>query len=1385
MPNLGSLVNFGVLSGGTITATDTIQAHGYVGGVSLVDTKIHATNIYQGGALVSTALADLNTAKSNMLAMGGNNINGLLNGQVITEGTYSVTGNANLNDTLFLVGNQSSVIVFNISGNLTVGVNARVVWQSGSMVNPEQIYWNVQGTTAINSSCWFNGVVLGTQNITVNGIFYGNVTLFSLQNVTFDGQQFLYHNSPYVMGFGVTSVYNMLGSRSAPCEDNSPLICGEIVKSGGFEVYDVNVGCPKDIVLSGQYFPGCSWETTPFPQAVPTPDLFNTCSVGTDVAVPLNGYGTQQPQSGSGYAGIFSGDNAPGSFYTEGLTQPLANLVVGRVYYTEVFVCLAEASTLASRMGFMLTDGSAQSYFTYLHPTPITSKAAWIPMRACFTATPDHKEIWITRNINGNTPPVPVASGPGPYTYSNFFNFNFAYYYVDGVSVKPLADAGLGKTVCSLNTTLGNGCDPLTGVTYSWSKSSGPGTVGFAPSNAMNTTATFSTAGTYVLTLTASFGGCTATHDVTVTVSLPPNAAISPSNATICSGQQVTLTAIGGTTYSWNNGLGSGATKTVSPLSTTNYTVTVTNAANCSATATASVTVNNAPFTITKTVSNATPITQSNFTYTITLTNITSSSIVVSLTDNVPASLQIISAPGLNITGQQLANANITIAPNASVNFVVTVKSTLTFGGSTQCNYSSQSVINTATASLVGGSCSFSLYSSATVTVLSHRVVGSAVNIPTVSQAIAQGMLLPMGGPTNSTNTSQTFTIDGNFIVDMNYDFGNSAQFINSYANCRPGAQVTVNSNCKLSGYNLRFQPCTQLWKGIVVTGSSWFTSAGELLLRNSTVNGAQYGVTLYDGSKIAVSNTEFRECFVGVYFPDVYLLTPSVVFTSPFAGNIFNSFGNMPAAYSGMVNATNQPTVAQIPTTNRRTWAGIHVGRLSNFTCSGNTSATTFSGLANGIVANECALNVTGSFFNDILPYGYNFNGLQGNGIHSKAALVQQIGGNPYASVSLYQRGNGFNTNPFTCYSSFGNCTNGIVAVGVNVDIAQNCFSYTNAISVTGVKRGNIRINNNNFHTTNKAILLSNNDPVNIMDVGPSTVVQNGGVSAIDIQEQNNAPLTSAEIHHNRIQMNTNLFTGLALNSCSGVNSTNYNYKVYNNTVILNTPTSNLMGVSYQNCQFVESSQNLVAGTSASTQSFVAGYPTAINYSTSSMRLKCDSVANVYNGKKIYGTCNNTTIRGCVMNNHTYGFYQTNGGTIPPQGSSTESYGNRWRGSYITNSAKNENAALTLIYVKGTSLPYWPHASGITTPNTGWFTSSVGNPFLCTGIFGAGFKNEEDDAILNSLDEQILDDSLRFEEFNEQLKWQNEMALYEKLKDNPEVLEQKATAEVFLSKNR
>lgn len=120
------------------------------------------------------------------------------------------------------------------------------------------------------------------------------------------------------------------------------------------------------------------------------------------------------------------------------------------------------------------------------------------------------------------------------------------------------------------------------GSTYLWS------------TTAITAAITVSPTSTTVYSVTVSSGPlCRDTVTVTVNVNPNPIASIT-GNTTICAGDSTTLTASGGTSYLWNTSAVTPAI-TVSPISTTNYNVTVTDGNGCIGVGISTVTVNTAP----------------------------------------------------------------------------------------------------------------------------------------------------------------------------------------------------------------------------------------------------------------------------------------------------------------------------------------------------------------------------------------------------------------------------------------------------------------------------------------------------------------------------------------------------------------------------------------------------------------------------------------------------------------------------------------------------------------------------------------------------------------------------------------------------------------------
>ena len=144
------------------------------------------------------------------------------------------------------------------------------------------------------------------------------------------------------------------------------------------------------------------------------------------------------------------------------------------------------------------------------------------------------------------------VSGPGTVTFGNASNvsttasFGAAGTYVlrlissDGtlqafdevtvvvlaapVNQAPSVSAGPDRSIvlggaASLDGTVSDDGLPTSAITTSWTKASGPGTVTFGNASAVDTTASFSATGTYVLRLSASDGQLSTSDEMTVTVS--------------------------------------------------------------------------------------------------------------------------------------------------------------------------------------------------------------------------------------------------------------------------------------------------------------------------------------------------------------------------------------------------------------------------------------------------------------------------------------------------------------------------------------------------------------------------------------------------------------------------------------------------------------------------------------------------------------------------------------------------------------------------------------------------------------------------------------------------------------------------------------------------
>ncbi len=283
-------------------------------------------------------------------------------------------------------------------------------------------------------------------------------------------------------------------------------------------------------------------------------------------------------------------------------------------------ICSGQASTLNASGGGTYIWSSGQSGASVVVTPPVTT---------IYTVTVTNNGCTATADVTVVVNPLPqpsitasptticegqsttlTATGGGVYNWSNGQSGAIIVVSPGATSLFSVTATNNGCTgttdvLVTVNATTASAtanpstiCPGLTSVltatgggAYLWSTGQSGATISVTP------TATT----TYTVTVTNN--GCTDVASVTVNVQNNLVATASASQSTLCIGQSTTLSATGGGTYAWSNGM-SGANITVTPSTTTTYDVTVTNS-GCTGTASVTVTVNPLPV-VTATASQAT-----------------------------------------------------------------------------------------------------------------------------------------------------------------------------------------------------------------------------------------------------------------------------------------------------------------------------------------------------------------------------------------------------------------------------------------------------------------------------------------------------------------------------------------------------------------------------------------------------------------------------------------------------------------------------------------------------------------------------------------------------------------------------------------------------------
>ncbi|MDQ2718645.1 MAG: hypothetical protein M3Z26_02610, partial [Bacteroidota bacterium] len=622
--NWGVVISGGTLyvDGGTLTVGNTVggmligRTASFNGDLQVISgtLSVPGGGIYLGNPGTSTPIGTVTqtggtittgTINTGALDIGGNcvfthvagtnNINGFLTLEASTSKYTHTTGTSTVN----ISGNLTNNGTYS-TGTGTAAINIAGNWSNNNIF-----------TTSTANTVTFNGTTAaqsigGTSSTTFNNLLISNAAGVNLANAETV-------NTTLTLTTGVLNIgaYNLTLASTANAVAGSAFSASNMIAAdGGGEVR-------KGRAALGSYlFPIGNAAGTPAYSPITINYTAGTLAGGAYGGIKVNAAKHPNNASTTDYL------NRYWTVSNSGITSPsfnvTANYVAGDIAGTEANIAAAKytgslpwvkyavigSNTLTATAVTNTGTGIVFSGISNILPTASISGGATVclgsgvPLASSITnATSSISYLWSpSTGLSSATVANPTATPATTTTYTLTVNDGNGFTGTSGtttVTVATFPAAPTASVTAQPTCTVSTGTITITaptgaGITYSKDG------VTYT-----NTTGVFSgmTSGNYNLTAKNSSGCISAI--TTVTVNAQPARPAAPTitaggPTTFCTGGSVTLTSSAGTTYLWSTGA---TTASISPTTSGNYSVQVTNASGCQSASSAAtvVTVNALP----------------------------------------------------------------------------------------------------------------------------------------------------------------------------------------------------------------------------------------------------------------------------------------------------------------------------------------------------------------------------------------------------------------------------------------------------------------------------------------------------------------------------------------------------------------------------------------------------------------------------------------------------------------------------------------------------------------------------------------------------------------------------------------------------------------------